>query len=118
MDIKDTGYMDGRDATELFTNDTPPTDWNDIAIVRGGRITASWLAACTGRYKLVVSPWDTPWLIDMEQDPDELKNYYSDPAYREVTRNLAKELLTYGKKFNDLHIADPKTASDLAKLSE
>jgi len=80
--------------------------------------TTDWLAAFTGRYKLIVSTKDRPWLIDMQQDPDELKNFCFNPEYRELVRTLSKELLDYGKRFNDARISVTKVAEDLKQLAE
>lgn len=54
---------------------------------------SEWTAATDGRYKLVLSCRDTPWLIDREVDPDELVNFYSDPTYSEVAERLQQELV-------------------------
>ncbi|MFR9582286.1 MAG: sulfatase-like hydrolase/transferase [Rikenellaceae bacterium] len=61
----------------------------------------SWTAAIDGRYKLVLSCRDTPWLFDLEKDPSELVNYYSDPAYKEVAERLQKELIRQMKQYNE-----------------
>ena len=95
-----------------------PKDWRDIVFVRGtGSADKNWLAAFTGRYKLIVSPKDPPWLIDMQRDPDELENLCLDPEYRKVARTLAKELLDYGKRFNDARASGTKVAEDLKTLA-
>ncbi len=69
-------------------------------IVKSDRIvyvTASphnkWTMATDGRYKLVLSYQATPWLFDMEVDPDETINFYSDPAYQAIAERMQKELV-------------------------
>ena len=52
----------------------------------------TWAAAVTARYKLVLSK-DTPWLFDLERDPDELINFYGDPEYEEIGAKLKTALL-------------------------
>ncbi|MGA9651459.1 sulfatase-like hydrolase/transferase [Pedobacter sp.] len=52
-----------------------------------------WTAATDGRYKLVLSCKEFPWLFDLQKDPSELINYYSDPAYQEIAQKFQKELL-------------------------
>ncbi|MFI3332601.1 MAG: sulfatase-like hydrolase/transferase [Rikenellaceae bacterium] len=52
-----------------------------------------WTAAIDSRYKLVLSCRDTPWLFDLERDPDELVNFYSDPQYKAIGERLQAELL-------------------------
>lgn len=70
----------------------------------GGR----WVAALNNRYKLVLSPKDTPWLFDLEKDPNELTNQYNNPEYREIASKLKKELYAQMKKY--------KEPLDVAKL--
>lgn len=55
----------------------------------GGR----WAAAMTYRHKLVYSSEGEPWLFDLEKDPDELINFYTDPAYKTVRERLHCELV-------------------------
>lgn len=106
--------VEGRDASPLFTSSGAPEGWQDITFTRGtGHGGNNWLAAFTSRYKLVVSPEDPPWLLDLEQDPDELKNFCFDPEHRETVRTLAVELIAYGKKFKDPRVDDAKMAADL-----
>ncbi|MFI3285115.1 MAG: sulfatase-like hydrolase/transferase [Rikenellaceae bacterium] len=64
-----------------------------------------WTAATDGRYKLVLSCRDTPWLIDRVADPDELKNFYSDPAYKEIAEKLQTELVRQMQLYKDPAIA-------------
>jgi len=114
MGFKTSGREEGRDASQLFTKGKAPDGWKDVTFVRGtGRPDANWLGAFTGRYKFIVSPWDIPWLIDMEKDPDELKNFFLDPEYRQVVRDLGAELIAYGRKFKDGRTSVAKIAADL-----
>ena len=118
MDVATAGKEEGRDAAALFTGGKLPADQERTIFVRGsGTGEEDWVAAFTGRYKLIVSPHDDPWLIDMQQDPDELENVCLDPDYRETARSLARELLDYGRTFNDGHLATTKMAGDLARLA-
>ncbi len=118
MQVETAGTEEGRDASPLFTRPAPPADWKDIVFARGTGTKPNWLAAFTNRYKLIVSPNDPPWLIDMQKDPDELKNVIADPGYGEIARDLAKELLAYGRKFKDNRVSVGRTAQDLAKLAK
>ncbi|MDP6633303.1 MAG: sulfatase-like hydrolase/transferase [Phycisphaerae bacterium] len=102
MGFKTAGLEEGRNASDLFTRGKAPDDWKDVAFVRGtGGPDANWLGAFTGRYKFIVSPRDIPWLIDMEKDPDELKNFFLDPEYRQIVRDLSAQLIEYGRKYKD-----------------
>jgi len=114
MGVKTDGREEGRDASDFFVGKTPVNEWNDISFVRGtGGPSAGWLAAITPRYKLILSPRDEPWLIDLETDPDEIKNFYSDPDYKKIARDLSKQLARYCREYNDPRATDPKIAAAL-----
>lgn len=103
----------GRDASGLLTGEAK--DWKDIAFLRNGGTKASWVAAVTDRYKLVVSVSDVPWLFDLQEDPDELRNAIS-ASTEQVTKELANELIRYGAKYSDPFLSDKKIASQLSQL--
>ena len=120
MGFRTAGKEQGRDASELFTKADAAKGWKDITFMRGTGSggSANWLAAVTARYKLVFSPDDNPWLFDLEKDPDELTNFFGDPAYRRTVRFLAKDLVAYCRTYNDHYSSDPKIKSDLAWAAE
>lgn len=115
MGVKTRDTEEGRNASALFTRGQAPARWKDICILRGtgSKGSVNWLAAVTKRYKLVISPKDIPWLLDLQSDPDELHNVVQLPKYRDTIRFLAKELLAYGKASNDHYVRDPKMNADL-----
>jgi len=114
MGVKTAGLEEGRDASQLFAKGKAPDGWKDVAFVRGtGGPEANWLGAFTTRYKFIVSPRDIPWLIDMDKDPDELKNFFLDPEYRQIVRDLAAQLIEYGRKFKDGRTSVAKIKADL-----
>ena len=104
---------EGRDASALFLSGEAPAGWNDVAFIRSTGDEAGWLAAVTERYKLIYSTSDDPWLFDLEEDPDELKSFFADPAYRETVRDLSRQLIAYGKKHKDPRAANAKIQADL-----
>jgi uncharacterized sulfatase len=61
----------------------------------------AWVAAVDHRYKLVLSTSDTPWLFDLEKDPNELTNCFEDPAYQQIGSRFKAQLLDRMKKFNE-----------------
>ncbi|MDG2122896.1 MAG: sulfatase-like hydrolase/transferase, partial [Verrucomicrobiales bacterium] len=87
---------EGRDASGLLRGEK--TDWEDVAFLRGTGEKNSWLAAVTDRYKLVVAPKDTPWLFDLEEDPDEMVNFW---GKRDVGASLMKKLRGYAERYGD-----------------
>ncbi len=94
--------VDGRDASSLFMGNDD--GWGDVAFLRSTPGTP-WLCAVTGRYKLVYSSNDVPWLIDKQEDPSELVNEFDQPEHREMIRTMTKKLVEYGKAHHD----EPKT---------
>jgi len=114
MEIPTAGEEEGRDASTLFMTGQAPEDWQDIAFFRGtGSSDKNWLAAVTQRYKVVYSPNDDPWLFDLQSDPDELINYYQDPACEDIVRNLAQLILDYGVRYRDARIEEPSIQAAL-----
>jgi arylsulfatase A-like enzyme len=92
---------EGRDASAWLLNQAPK-DWQDITFIRiGSDANSGWMGTVTSRYKLVVSPQDTPCLFDLQKDPDELKNQFLVPAYRDTVRELAKALRGYASQRHD-----------------
>ena len=106
MDVKDSCRKDGRDYSCFFEGgDT--TGWNDITFMRStgdAEAKSGWLSAVTARYKLVLSVVDDPWLIDLQKDPDELKNFWDNPEYSTTRARLSKALSNYGKTYKDKRI--------------
>ncbi|MFV0580534.1 MAG: sulfatase-like hydrolase/transferase [Parabacteroides gordonii] len=88
------------------------------AFEAGGDTTSrmSWVAAVTPRYKLIHTPneGEVPWLIDLKKDPNELRNFYNDPAYARIIRRLSADLLEYGRSTDDKIIVRTKIEKELA----
>lgn len=76
-----------------------------------------WAAAVTSRYKLICTTHETEetWLIDLEKDPNELKNLYKDPAYSKIIKELSAALLKYGESAGDKMITHSKMKDKLLK---
>ncbi len=74
-----------------------------------------WVAAVTPRYKLIVTPneGEAPWLVDLENDPFELRNFYSDPAYADVVSRLSGKLWEYGRTAGDKMVTRSKIKDEL-----
>ena len=118
MDVQSPA-TEGRDHSKMFVSGKAPAGWNDVAFFRGtGDIDrVNWIGAVTKQYKLIYQEGENPWLYDLKKDPDELINYYNDPAYAKILKKLAGDLLGYGKDFNDPRINTPQTSKQLAKAS-
>ncbi len=108
----DHGTVHGRNASALFEG-RDQTNWNDIAFVRGTGDKQGWLMAVSDRYKLVLSSLDSPWMFDLERDPDEVSNMIDHPGYREQVKTMATEMLNYGNEFNDPFLKSQGIAADL-----
>lgn len=115
MGTPDRTPVEGRDAAALFRGKPSAGDWKDVAFVRigGAQRAGGWMGAFTRRYKLVVSPNAEPALFDREQDPDELRNLFTDARHRKTVRELARELSLYARTYRDPLRASPPVIADL-----
>jgi arylsulfatase A-like enzyme len=109
MQIPVEHKVDGRDATRLFTGQTP-ADWDDITFVRSTP-RSEWLSAITQRYKLVISNSDEPWLIDVIADPNELTNLFGQAKHKQTARQLAQRLQDYTTTHKDPYGRIPRMKS-------
>jgi len=116
MGVPTAGEEEGRNASHLFLGTEVP-EWKDIAFLRGTRRT-KWLCAVTDRYKIVYSPKDVPWLFDLQEDPDELMNFFGDEAHRTVARELTRLLRDYCDKHGDPYGAIPRIRAEMAAAAE
>jgi arylsulfatase A-like enzyme len=108
MDVPLPHQVHGRDATGLFRRTT--TDWQDIAFIRStGQAgqTNAWLAALTKRYKLVYSTNEVPWLIDLQEDPNELTNRFGVPELQDTVRWMTQQLQSYAVQHDDHYASLP-----------
>jgi arylsulfatase A-like enzyme len=124
MDVKTTGKEDGRDASAMFTTGKAPQGWKDITFYRGTgwggegkNDNEEWVVAVSDRYKLIYSVVDKPWLFDLKTDPDEMVNQFSNPEYKPVVRDLSAAMITYGDKYNDQRVKNPKVAAELKQAA-
>ena len=88
----------GNDLSNRFQNENMVIRDERIAYMRAIGILPAWVAAVTDGYKLVISQMDKPWLFDLKKDPDELINFYHDPAYREIRERMTNAL---GRQMQD-----------------
>ncbi len=128
MGIANPTTDEGRDASALFRQGRAPAEWKDISFVRigggpkGAPVSedgeysggAGWIGVFSRRFKFVIAPEAGPSLFDLENDPDELTNLFTDPAHRETVRRLAAELSAYATRCNDPLFAAPRVKADLA----
>jgi len=118
MDVQTSGLEQGRDASDLFRTGEAPDGWHDVIFMRGtgrrdNKPDINWLAAITDRYKLIYSPNDQPWLFDLQTDPNELVNQFSNAEYVNVISDLSKSILEYGEKCNDPRVKHDKINEEL-----
>lgn len=89
----------GKDTAADFLS--PDKEVTGDRIVYYTHAGSKWAAAVNHRYKLILSPLDDPWLFDLEKDPDELINFYSNPEYKTVAKRFEAALLEQIKRYND-----------------
>ncbi len=104
----------GRDASALLTGQAAA--WEDIAIIQSSGLKPSWFAVITDRYKLVLSVSEKPWLFDLQQDPDELKNSIGLAENKQVVHQLAKALQDYAQDGQGADFLNTKLAGQLQSL--
>jgi len=101
--------MQGASLVPVFKGKTP-ADWRKSHYYHyyewpGYHAVSRQYAVCTERYKLICfyNPKDesSVWeLIDLDVDPNETKNFYDDPAYADVQKELHAELKKLRKQYN------------------
>lgn len=94
------GLQHGIDDSKILLSDEMEVNSDRIIYITDSPFNV-WTAATDGDYKLVLSCRDTPWLFDLEKNPQETINYYSDPAYKEIAEKLQKELLSQMELYKD-----------------
>ena len=100
MDVDaDDMEFHGIDGSNEFLADEAESTGDRIIYITnaGGR----WVAAADHRYKLVLSHLETPWLFDLEKDPNELVNLYGDSEYKAIGETLKIELIRQMKAFGE-----------------
>lgn len=102
------GLMDVDHSSNSFHGIDASNDFiSDKKIIADDRVVyitnanKRWVTAVDTRYKLVLSPSDKPWLFDLEKDPDELVNFYNNPAYKKIADSMTKELYAQMELYNE-----------------
>lgn len=89
----------GKDTSADFLS--PEKEISKGRIIYISHAGSKWVAAVNNHCKLVLSPLDDPWLLDLRKDPDELINFYTNPEYGPIAERLRTELLDQIKLYND-----------------
>jgi len=113
LDVPYDKKVDGRDTSLLLAGIEEET-WNDISFLRSTP-GQPWLCAVSGRYRLVYSVQDDPWLIDIQQDPGELTNLFSKPGLQDVARSMTRQLVQYAREHQDEHARVPRIQAAMRK---
>ncbi len=109
--------MEGIDFSELIKEPKSKSQWRNFTVMRSsGNAKTKWIAAVTSRYKLVLSESDLPWLLDLEQNPQETINYINVPENRNVVRELAQDLKDYADQHKDPFLQNTVLAEFIPKL--
>lgn len=103
--VKVPADMQGRSFLPLLAGRTP-NGWRTAMYYRyyhpGDHNVAAHYGIRTQRYKLIYFNKLNQWeLYDLQKDPLEMKNVYSDPAYRKTVEQLKKELNRLKKELKD-----------------
>lgn len=95
--------FDGIDfSDELFSSDLVSSKDETIRFVLDSGNKKKWAAAVMGNYKLIISNGDVPWLLDLEEDPFEITNFYLDdrPKITSVKEQLETALFDAMSKYD------------------
>ena len=109
LGVKHNLKVDGRNAANLFSG-ARRGEWNDIAFLRSTSGREPWLCAVTDRYKLVYAGSGMPWLFDLQEDPDEMKNFFGAAELQPIVRRRTAALASYAKTHDDAHREHPHIA--------
>ncbi|WP_303317249.1 sulfatase [Flavivirga abyssicola] len=99
---------------EFHGLDTSKDFLNDKKVVNSDRITyyaksgGWWVTAVNDRYKLVIDKNEPPYLFDLKEDPNELINFYKDPAYGEIARSMQTELFKQLERYDEPGLKNKK----------
>jgi len=110
--------MQGRSILPLFTGKAP-RDWRTSMYYRyyhpGHHNVAAHYGVRTSRYKLIYFHKLNQWeLYDLQKDPGEMRNIYSEPSSAKTVESLKKELQRLKKEFkDDNQFADKLPADDV-----
>jgi arylsulfatase A-like enzyme len=109
-------YMQGRSFLPALKGEQKPADWRTVTYYRYWMHMAHSLAVPahfgvrSDRYKLMFfynSPaaWE---FYDLEKDPNEMRNAYADPAYREIIADLKVQLKQTRQALGETDEKNPK----------
>ena len=115
LGVNHTVNMHGTDYSGVITDPDTQDEAPDIAFVRstGLEKDGKWIGAFSSRYKLILSAYDDPWLLDLDVDTDELTNFIHNPEKEEVVKELATALRNYGNSFADPYLQNTKMSGEL-----
>ena len=112
--------LEGRSLLPLLRDATPPDDWRDAAFseidfaFRGARMklamepdqALSWMVR-TARWKYIYFEGFPPQLFDIEEDPQEQRDFGQSPDHSDVRAELHERLFTWLR-----HLRSRRTISD------
>lgn len=99
MGIKNNVTFDGDNTSADFLSKDKVV--NGDRIVYFAKSGGWWVTATDGHYKLILDKKEKPYLFDLVKDPDELINFYKDPAYKEIAKRLQNELFIQMEKYKE-----------------
>lgn len=100
LDLTTNYYsFDGIDFSRDLTSPDMIVADEDALIFTADTWAGTWAACATSKYKLVLSNSDIPWLFDLEQDPDEIANYFGHEDYLYIYEYLKVHLLHAMEKY-------------------
>ena len=99
MDIKTDAKFHGLNASNDFMNSQKEITSDRITYY--AKSGGWWVAAVNNRYKLVIDKKEKPYLFDLQEDPNELVNFYDDKKYTDIAKKMQTELFKQLKIYDE-----------------
>ncbi|MDX6746959.1 sulfatase [Polaribacter sp. PL03] len=99
MDVATDAKFHGLDTSDDFTNNKKEV--NSDRITYFAKSGGWWVSAVNNRYKLVIDKKEKPYLFDLQEDPDELINFYYNKKYTTIAKMMQSELFKQLNKYDE-----------------
>ena len=94
----ETTFQGMNGSKDLISDESVVNDENNIVFSFETGNTPNWAAAISAGYKLVLSN-DVPWLFDLNRDPEEMINFATSPAHKDIFNKLRDALISKWKEY-------------------
>ncbi|HSU69790.1 MAG TPA: sulfatase-like hydrolase/transferase, partial [Tepidisphaeraceae bacterium] len=98
--------LTGRSLLPFLRGEAAPSDWRDAIFTQsnGNELYGIQRSVSTRKWKYVYNGFDYDELYDLEADPGETRNLASDPAHRDVIKQMCHRLWRFAFEHKDVAI--------------